>query len=85
MGAVPLLLDDGHSRSGRYRYGDITIAVSPTPGLLADREYLLALRDPLAGTGALNWSAGTPVSQWRESRPRGARHGLRSCGCQASG
>ena len=42
----------------------MTIAVSPTPGLLADREYLLALRDPLAGTGALNWSAGTPVSQW---------------------
>ena len=64
LGAVPLLLDDGHSRSGRYRYGDITIAVSPTPGLLADREYLLALRDPLAGTGALNWRARTPVSQW---------------------
>ena len=64
LGAVRLLLDDGHSPSGRYRYGDMTIAVSPTSGLLADREYLLALRDPLAGTGALNWSAGTPVAQW---------------------
>ena len=64
LGAVPLVLDDGHSGSGRYRYGDITVAVSPTPGLLADREYLLALRDPLAGTGGLNWSAGTAVSQW---------------------
>ena len=63
-GAAPLVLGDGHSPSGRYRYGDITVAVSPTPGLLADREYLLALRDPLAGTGALNWSAGTAVSQW---------------------
>ncbi len=63
-GAVPRVLGDGHSPSGRYRYGDITVAVSPTPGLLADREYLLALRDPLAGTGALNWSAGTAVSQW---------------------
>ena len=64
LGAVRLLLDDGHSPSGRYRYGDMTIAVSPTSGLLADREYLLALRDPLAGSGALNWSAGTPVAQW---------------------
>ena len=63
-GAVPRVLGDGHSPSGRYRYGDITVAVSPTPGLLADREYLLALRDPLAGTGALNWSTGTAVSQW---------------------
>ena len=61
---MPRVLGDGHSPSGRYRYGDITVAVSPTPGLLADREYLLALRDPLAGTGALNWSAGTAVSQW---------------------
>ena len=61
---MQFLLDDGHSPSGRYRYGDMTIAVSPTSGLLADREYLLALRDPLAGTGALNWSAGTPVAQW---------------------
>ena len=33
LGTQPLLLDDGLSRSGNYRYGDITVAVPvPAPG-----------------------------------------------------
>ncbi len=34
------------------------------PGLLADCDALLALRDQLAGTGSLNWSAMTPIASW---------------------
>ena len=62
---IPLPLDDGHSRSGRYRYGDLTVAVPVgNPGLAADREYLLALRDALAGAATLNWSRGTATGEW---------------------
>ena len=66
LGRVLLPLDDGHSPGGRYRYGDIDIAVPRgSPGLLADREYLLALRDVLAGDGAeLDWDVGTPTTSW---------------------
>ena len=28
LGTIPLPLDDGHSSSGRFRYGDITVAVT---------------------------------------------------------
>ena len=28
LGTIPLALDDGHSSSGRFRYGDITVGVS---------------------------------------------------------
>ena len=35
------------------------------PGLVADREHLLALRDVLAGDGAeLDWDIGTPTTSW---------------------
>ena len=34
------------------------------PGLVADCEILLAARDTLAGTGSLNWSASTPITDW---------------------
>lgn len=67
LGKIPLPLDDGHSASGRYRYGDLGIAVpSNNPGLLADREHLLALRDVLegGGTAELDWDAGTPTAEW---------------------
>ena len=65
-GKIPLPLDDGHSPGGRYRYGDIDVAVPrDNPGLLADREHLLALRDVLEGDGAeLDWSAGRPTKDW---------------------
>ena len=32
--------------------------------LAADCDALLAARDTLAGGGALNWSAGTPLAEW---------------------
>ena len=33
-------------------------------GLISDCEALLAARDTLAGTAALNWSADTPIADW---------------------
>ena len=67
LGMITLPLDDGYSEfnGARYRYGDLTMAVPVgNPGLAADREYLLALRDVLGGTATLNWSAATPTSRW---------------------
>ena len=34
------------------------------PGLMSDCEALLAARDTLAGSAALNWSADTPITAW---------------------
>lgn len=67
VGMLPQPLDDGFSRSGRYRYGNLVVAIPPgNPGLLADREYLLVSREALEGHGeaVLNWSPGTPVAEW---------------------
>lgn len=67
LGKNPLPLDDGLSRSGLFRYGDLTV-VAPrgNPDLLADRERLLALRDVLEGDGTeLDWSVGTPTADWQ--------------------
>ena len=33
-------------------------------GLVSDCGMLLAARDTLAGTAALNWSADTPIADW---------------------
>ena len=58
-------LDDGHSSSGRYRYGDLTVAVPLAgPDLLSDWENLLAVRDTLAGKSTLDWDVGTPMTAW---------------------
>ena len=66
LGMNPLPLDAGHSEDGRYRYGDITIAVPRgNAELLAERERLLALRDVLEGGGTdLDWSLATPTASW---------------------
>ena len=67
LGMVPLPLDGGYSASGRYRYGDFAIAVpANNPGLLADREHLLALKRALENQEMrpLNWSAGTATTGW---------------------
>lgn len=75
-GLMLVALDDGHSRSGAYRYGGTTLAVPIPPQppaererlLLQDRDNLLALRDRLAGLAAhkrtLNWHADLPMQQW---------------------
>ena len=71
-GTIPLPLDDGLNVTGRYRYGDAMIALTPPPppscadaSLAADCVALLAARDALAGDdGSLNWSASVPVTQW---------------------
>ena len=73
LGMIPLPLDDGHSPSGRYRYGDLTLAVPRgNPGLVSDREHLLALKDALAGTGTLSWSADRATSAWEGVTVAGA-------------
>ena len=72
VGTIPLPLDGGLSVTGRYRYGDAMIALTPPPppscadaSLAADCAALLAARDVLAGDdGSLNWSASVPVPQW---------------------
>ncbi len=74
LGMNPLSLDDGISRSGRYRYGDLDVAVPRgNPGLLADREHLLALRDVIEGDGAdLDWSVGRATVRWEGVKVGGA-------------
>ena len=65
LGLVPLPLDDGFSRRRHFRYGNLAIAVAANPGLRADREHLLALRDVLTGDGAeLDWSVSRPAREW---------------------
>ena len=65
LGAIQLPLDDGHSSSGQYRYGDLTVATIPgNPDLLADRVQLLRQKDTLAGTGTLDWDHDTPMTTW---------------------
>ena len=73
LGKNPLALDDGLSRSGLYRYGDLAVvAPRDNSDLLADRERLLALRDVFEGDGAeLDWSVGTPTAQWQGVRVGG--------------
>ena len=43
-----------------------TVVADPAehPGLVADCAVLLAVRDELAGSGTLNWSAGLPIDDW---------------------
>ena len=71
LGTIPVPLDDGLSGTGRYRYGDVVIALTVPPppscadaSLAADCAVLLAARDALAGDGALNWSADVPLTEW---------------------
>ena len=66
LGMKPLPLDDGSSPDGRYRYGDLTVAVPRgNQELLWERERLLALRDVFEGDGTeLDWSVGTPTASW---------------------
>ena len=44
--------------------GGAVADASNNPGLVSDCDTLLAARDTLAGSAALNWSAGTPIDQW---------------------
>lgn len=71
LGTIPVPLDGGLSGTGRYRYGDIVIALAvppppscAEPSLAPDCAVLLAVRDGLAGEGALNWSVDVPLTEW---------------------
>ena len=45
LGTIPLPLDDGHSSSGRFRYGDITVEVPVPLPPPPERVVVLMLRD----------------------------------------
>ena len=55
------------------------------PGLLSDCETLLAARDTLAGTAALNWAADTPISQWDGVGLEGMPQRVMELGLQVGG
>lgn len=70
-GTVPVPLDGVHRASGRYRYGDIVVALRVPPAamcadasLAGDCAALLAAREALDGGEALNWSESVPVAEW---------------------
>ena len=65
LGKVSVPLNEGVGPFAEYRYGDVQIAVPlNNAGLLADREYLLALRDVFAADPPLNWSEATLTTEW---------------------
>ena len=65
LGKTGLALDDGEDEASRMRYGDLRIAVPRgNPGLLRDREHLLALRDVFDARPPLNWSVAAPTANW---------------------
>ena len=44
--------------------GAAVAGAASNPGLVSDCNALLASRDALAGSAALNWSASTPIADW---------------------
>ena len=44
--------------------GAAVVDAASNPGLVSDCDALLASRDALAGTVALNWSEGTQITEW---------------------
>ncbi len=74
LGMTPLTFVAGEGEEGGMRIADLRIAVPrDNPGLLRDREHLLALRDVLdGGSGELEWSVGTPTTSWEGVRVSGS-------------
>ena len=65
LGKTPVALDDGDDAAAGTRFGDLRIAIPRgNPGLLRDREHLLALRDVFDARPPVNWSVGTPTAGW---------------------
>ena len=55
---------DAAAGKAACREGDVVPNPASNPGLVADCETLMAMRDTLAGPTILNWGAGTPLAQW---------------------
>ena len=55
---------DAEASKTACREGYVVPDPTRNPGLVADCETLMAMRDTLAGQTLLNWSAGTPLDQW---------------------
>ena len=56
--------EDAEAAKAACREGYVVPDPARNPGLVADCETLLGLRDQLAGYVLLNWGPGTPLAQW---------------------
>ncbi len=56
--------EDAEVGHAACREGYVVPDPARNPGLVADCETLMAMRDSLAGQTLLNWGAGTPLDQW---------------------
>ncbi len=56
--------DDSAGASAGCATSGAVADAADNPGLVADCETLLALRDTLAGGATLNWSASLPIQRW---------------------
>ena len=55
---------DAEAGRAACREGYVVPNPEANPGLVADCETLMAMRDTLAGPTIVNWGAGTPLEQW---------------------
>ena len=55
---------DAEAGKAACRQGYVVPDPDRNPGLVADCETLMGLRDTLAGPTILNWGPGTPLEQW---------------------
>lgn len=56
--------ENAEAAKAACREGYVVPDPASNPGLVADCETLLGLRDQLAGDVLLNWGPGTPLAQW---------------------
>ena len=61
--AVPVAAQDS-AASSQCANGTVVPEPEDHPGLVADCEVLLALRDRFAGDADLPWSVDTPITRW---------------------
>ena len=82
LGTIPLPLTDGVSSSGRFRYGDITLAV-PVPAALPNTAVLDTAR-----AEAEHWKAEaerwkSTAAQWQQTAGANAAYVTRAETCEA--
>lgn len=61
---VPTVSGSVEAQTGSCANGVAVYDAADYPGLVADCEVLLAVRDTLAGSGSLNWSADVAIERW---------------------
>ena len=73
------------SAPGPCPIGGAIFEAGGNPGMVCDREALLAGRDPLAGTATLNWSADLPITSWDGVTVEGTPQRVASLGLSRRG